>query len=55
VHRAATLEPMQLRTLDAIHLATAISLGADLGALCAYDVRLGSAAVSKSIDVQAPA
>ena len=55
VHRAATLEPMQLRTLDAIHLATAISLGGDLGALCAYDVRLGGAAVSKSIDVQAPA
>jgi hypothetical protein len=55
VQRAATLGPMQLRTLDAIHLATAISLGGDLGALCAYDVRLGSAAVSKSIDVQAPA
>jgi uncharacterized protein len=54
VQRAATLEPMQLRTLDAIHLATAISLGGDLGALCAYDVRLGSAAVSKTIDVQAP-
>lgn len=53
--RAATLEPIQLRTLDAIHLATAISLGGDLGALCAYDIRLGSAALSKTIDVQAPA
>jgi hypothetical protein len=55
VQRAAALEPTQLRTLDAIHLATAISLGADLGALCAYDVLLGDAAASKTIDVLVPA
>lgn len=55
VQRAATLEPMQLRTLDAIHLATAISLGGDLGALCVYDVRLGGAAASKTVEVLAPA
>lgn len=55
VQRAATLEPAELRALDAIHLATAISLGRDLGALCAYDARIGSAAVSKNIDVLAPA
>ncbi len=54
VQRAA-LDPVELRTLDAIHLATAISLGGDLGAVCAYDVRLGSAAISKTIDVLAPA
>jgi predicted nucleic acid-binding protein len=54
VQRAATLEPMRLRTLDAIHLATAISLGKDLGALCAYDARLGSAAAAKTIEVLAP-
>ena len=52
---AAALEPPELRTLDAIHLATAISLDPDLGALCAYDVRLGGAASSKTIDVLAPA
>jgi len=55
VQRAAALGPPELRTLDAIHLATAISLGGDLGALCAYDVRIGGAAVSKTIEVLAPA
>lgn len=55
VRVAAALDPPELRTLDAIHLATAISLGGDLGALCAYDVRLGSAAATKTIEVLAPA
>lgn len=55
VQRAATLDPVELRALDAIHLATAISLGGDLGALCAYDVRLSSAALAKAIEVVAPA
>ena len=54
VQIAAALEPPELRTLDAIHLATAISLGRDLGALCAYDIRLGGAAVAKTIEVFAP-
>src|SRR5436190_12274873 len=53
VRVAGALDPAELRTLDAIHLATAISLGGDLGAVCAYDVRLGIAAVSKTIDVLA--
>ncbi|MFL5796644.1 MAG: type II toxin-antitoxin system VapC family toxin [Actinomycetota bacterium] len=55
VQRAAALERPELRTLDAIHLATALSLGGDLGALCAYDVRLGSAAEAKTIEALAPA
>ena len=55
VRVAAALEPAELRSLDAIHLATAISLGGDLGALCAYDVRLGGAALSKTIEVLTPA
>lgn len=55
VTRAAALDPPGLRTLDAIHLATAISLGGNLGAHCAYDARLGGAAVSKTIEVLAPA
>ncbi len=54
VRLAAALDPAELRTLDAIHLATAISLGRDLGALCAYDVRLGGAAVAKTFEVLAP-
>ncbi len=55
VQRAAALDLPELRTLHAIHLATAMSLGVDLGALCAYDVRLGGTASSKTIDVLAPA
>jgi predicted nucleic acid-binding protein len=55
VQTAAALDPPELRTLDAIHLATAISLGRDLGALCAYDVRLGSAATARNIEVFVPA
>ncbi len=41
---AARLEPSSLRTLDALHLATALSLGADVGVLIAYDQRLLAAA-----------
>src|SRR6266536_1460389 len=55
VQRAAALEPPELRTLDAIHLATALSLREDLKAVCAYDVRLGNAATAKAIEVLAPA
>jgi predicted nucleic acid-binding protein len=55
VRFAAAIDPPELRTLDAIHLATAVSLGRDLGAFCAYDVRLGGAAGSKDIEVLAPA
>ncbi len=55
VRVAAALDPPELRTLDAIHLATAISLGGDLGALCVYDVRLSGAAASKTVEVLAPA
>src|SRR6266545_2956710 len=54
VRVAAALDPVELRTLDAIHLATAISLGGDLGAFCAYDVRLGGPPVSKTKKVLAP-
>ena len=52
---AAKLEPSELRTLDAIHLATAISLGNDLGALATYDRRLGEAARILQLEVLAPA
>ncbi len=37
---AGEVEPAALRSLDAIHLATALSLGSELGALFAYDRRL---------------
>src|SRR6266498_3822544 len=54
VRLAAALDPAELRTLDAIHLATAISLGRDLGAFCAYDVRLNEAALAKTVEVLSP-
>jgi uncharacterized protein len=54
VETAAALEPPTLRTLDAIHLGTAISLRNDLGAVCAYDARLADAAAAEAIRVLAP-
>lgn len=54
VRMAAGLQPAELRTLDAIHLATALSLGEDLGVLCAYDVRIGSASAAAGVKVVAP-
>ncbi len=41
---AGTLEPQVLRTLDAIHLATAIAVGDDLEAIVTYDERMIDAA-----------
>jgi uncharacterized protein len=55
VRAAAMWQPPELRTLDAIHLATALTLGDDLGALCAYDECLGDAATLSGIHVVVPA
>ncbi len=52
--RAAELEPGHLRTLDAIHLATAMAIGPDLGVLFTYDDRLQSAANASGLVVAAP-
>jgi uncharacterized protein len=52
---AASLEPPGLRALDAVHLATALSLGADLGVLIAYDARLLDAATRQGLPVASPA
>ena len=51
---AATVEPNQLRSLDAIHLGSALALGSDLGAMVTYDVALASAARQAGIEVIAP-
>jgi predicted nucleic acid-binding protein len=51
---ASGLEPVGLRSLDAIHLATALSLGDDLGAFATYDARLSEAATEHGIPVIAP-
>lgn len=52
---AATLEPAELRTLDAIHLATAQRFGPDLGQLVTYDDRMTAAAARLGIRTAAPA
>ncbi len=51
---ARRLDPSELRSLDAIHLATALSIGSDLGALFSYDDRLAAAAVAAGVQVLAP-
>ncbi len=51
---AGILEPLDLRSLDAIHLATAIQLGGDLGTLVTYDVRMREAAQVIGLRVAAP-
>jgi len=53
VSLARRIEPPVLRTLDAIHLATAVLLDADL--VITYDDRLAAAARRNSLDVAAPA
>ena len=51
---AADLPPGQLRTLDALHLASALSLGSDLSAMVVYDDRLGEAALQVGLRVLSP-
>jgi len=51
---AGAIAAPELRTLEAIHLATAISLGADLEALITYDLRLAAAARDAGLVVLAP-
>jgi predicted nucleic acid-binding protein len=52
--RAADLEPGELRTLDAIHLASALQIGQDLGVVIAYDIRLKAAARAYGLAVESP-
>lgn len=52
---AGTLLPQDVRTLDAIHLATAQQLGSDLARVVTYDSRMQSAAENLSLEIAAPA
>jgi predicted nucleic acid-binding protein len=51
---AGSLLPEELRSLDAIHLATAGSLGVDLGEIVTYDERMAAAAHAMGYKVSAP-
>lgn len=48
---AASLEPHALRSLDALHLATALSIRDDLGAFFTFDKRLAQAASDHGLPV----
>jgi predicted nucleic acid-binding protein len=52
--RAARLDPPHLRSLDAIHLASALELMPHVGAFFAYDHRLHEAARQAGLPVEAP-
>ena len=58
LERAAVLDPPQLRTLDAIHLATALSLIAEgaveISGFVVYDRRLSDAARVSGLKVVSP-
>ncbi len=53
--RAGGIEPATLRTLDAIHVASALALGAELDAFVTYDERLADAARAAGLPAVAPA
>ncbi len=55
LERAADLSPASLRSLDALHLAAALTIGPDLGAFVTYDERLQDAALAQGLTVLAPA
>lgn len=54
VELAETIGPSTLRTLDALHLATAYTLRPAVSTLCVYDQRLAASAGELSIPVAAP-
>jgi uncharacterized protein len=54
LRHAARLEPRTLRSLDALHLASALALGEELGAMAIYDGPLTTAAAGCGITVVAP-
>lgn len=51
---AADLEPTTLRSLDAVHLAAALSLGGALAGVVTYDLRMTEAATTLGLRVEAP-
>lgn len=54
IDEALDLEPPALRSLDALHLATALSIRDDVGVFIAYDHRLLTAARSSGLNVARP-
>jgi predicted nucleic acid-binding protein len=51
---AASLDPAGLRSLDALHLATALSVRDEIGVFVTYDQRLADAAADRGLNVVRP-
>jgi predicted nucleic acid-binding protein len=49
------LDPDGMRSLDALHLASALALAEDLEGIVTYDTRLADAALTLGLQVHAPA
>ena len=54
IDAAARLQPATLRTLDAIHVVSALQLGSELRSFVTYDVRLADAARAAGLPVVSP-
>jgi predicted nucleic acid-binding protein len=52
--RAGEIIPVELRSLHAIHIAAALSIGPDLGLFLTYDQRLSEAALAQGLNVDSP-
>lgn len=52
---ACYVEPLHLRSADAIHLATAVRIGPELGGFVTYDRLLRDAARQRNLNVLSPA
>jgi predicted nucleic acid-binding protein len=54
LRQAGLMGPAHMRSLDAIHIAAAMSLGPDLGVVITYDDRLAAAAGLLGLQVASP-
>ena len=52
--QAGLLDPTSSRSLDAIHLASALDLSHDLKGIITYDARLAQAALLRGVAVMSP-
>ncbi len=52
--QAGTLAPARMRSLDAVHVASALYLGGDLGAFVTYDERMATSAVHYGLPLEQP-
>lgn len=51
---AQTIKPATVRSIDAIHLATALRLGSKLSSFVTYDKRLAAAAIAARLPLDVP-